>query len=131
MRRPSWRRRSAAVKKAAVDAPAKMATRTASEKVLAAVNPVMPETFGGSADLTGSNNTKTADLGVFDRDSRAGRYMYWGIREHGMAAAMNGMALHGGIRPYSGTFMAFTDYARPCDAPVGLDGYAGGLCDDA
>ena len=102
-----------AVKKAAVEAPAKLATRTASEKVLAAVNPVMPETFGGSADLTGSNNTKTADLGVFDRDSRAGRYMYWGIREHGMAAAMNGMALHGGIRPYSGTFMAFTDYARP------------------
>ncbi len=102
-----------AVKKAAVEAPAKLATRSASEKVLAAVNPVMPETFGGSADLTGSNNTKTADLGVFNPDTRAGRYMYWGIREHGMAAAMNGMALHGGIRPYSGTFMAFTDYARP------------------
>ena len=102
-----------AVKKAAVEAPAKLATRSASEKVLTAVNPVMPETFAGSADLTGSNNTKTADLGVFDRDSRSGRYMYWGIREHGMAAAMNGMALHGGVRPYSGTFMAFTDYARP------------------
>ncbi|MFZ1470197.1 MAG: transketolase [Paracoccaceae bacterium] len=101
------------VKKTAVDTPAKLATRTASEKVLAAVNPIMPETFGGSADLTGSNNTKTADLGVFDCDTREGRYMYWGIREHGMAAAMNGMALHGGIRPYSGTFMAFTDYARP------------------
>ncbi len=102
-----------AVKKAAVDAPAKLATRTASEKVLAAINPIMPETFGGSADLTGSNNTKTADLGVFNADTPAGRYMYWGIREHGMASAMNGMALHGGVRPYSGTFMAFTDYARP------------------
>jgi transketolase len=102
-----------AVKKAAVAAPAKLATRSASEKVLAAVNPVMSETFGGSADLTGSNNTKTPDLGVFMPDNRAGRYMYWGIREHGMAAAMNGMALHGGVRPYSGTFMAFTDYARP------------------
>jgi transketolase len=102
-----------AVKKAAVAAPAKLATRSASEKVLAAVNPIMPETFAGSADLTGSNNTNTADLGVFNTDTPAGRYMYWGIREHGMAAAMNGMALHGGVRPYSGTFMAFTDYARP------------------
>ncbi|MGA0539235.1 transketolase [Neotabrizicola sp. VNH66] len=102
-----------AVKKAAVEAPAKLATRSASEKVLAAINPVMVETFGGSADLTGSNNTKTADLGVFTPEDRKGRYMYWGIREHGMAAAMNGMALHGGVRPYSGTFMAFTDYARP------------------
>ncbi len=69
--------------------------------------------MGGSADLTGSNNTKTGDLGVFDIDNRKGRYVYWGIREHGMAAAMNGMALHGGIRPYGGTFMCFTDYARP------------------
>jgi transketolase len=101
------------VKKAAVEAPAKLATRTASEKVLAAINPIMPETFGGSADLTGSNNTKTADLGVFNAETPGGRYMYWGIREHGMASAMNGMALHGGVRPYSGTFMAFTDYARP------------------
>ena len=101
------------VKKAAVTEAAKLATRTASEKVLNAVNPIMTETFGGSADLTGSNNTKTGDLGVFSPEDRKGRYMYWGIREHGMAAAMNGMALHGGVRPYSGTFMAFTDYARP------------------
>jgi transketolase len=101
------------LKKDAAEAGAKLATRSASEKVLAAVNPVMTETFAGSADLTGSNNTKTADLGVFNEGDRKGRYMYWGIREHGMAAAMNGMALHGGIRPYSGTFMAFTDYARP------------------
>ncbi len=102
-----------AVKKAASSEAPKLATRTASEKVLVAVNPIMPETFGGSADLTGSNNTKTADLGVFTPENRAGRYMYWGIREHGMASAMNGMALHGGMRPYSGTFMAFKDYARP------------------
>ena len=102
-----------AVKKAASDEAPKLATRSASEKVLAAINPVLPETIGGSADLTGSNNTKTADLGVFMPESRAGRYVYYGIREHGMAAAMNGMALHGGVRPYSGTFMCFTDYARP------------------
>ncbi len=102
-----------AVKKAAVETMPKLATRAASEKVLAAVNPVMPETIGGSADLTGSNNTKTADLGVFTPEDRKGRYVYYGIREHGMAAAMNGMALHGGVRPYGGTFMCFTDYARP------------------
>ncbi|GAB1380350.1 transketolase [Pararhodobacter aggregans] len=102
-----------AVKKAAIEAPKAMASRSASEIVLKAVNPIVTDTMGGSADLTGSNNTKTEDLGIFDVDSRKGRYVYWGIREHGMAAAMNGMALHGGIRPYSGTFMAFTDYARP------------------
>jgi transketolase len=102
-----------AVKKAASEEAPKIATRTASEKVLQAVNPVLPETIGGSADLTGSNNTKTADLGVFGVEDRKGRYVYYGIREHGMAAAMNGMALHGGVRPYSGTFMCFTDYARP------------------
>lgn len=101
------------VKKAAVETMPKLATRAASEKVLAAVNPVMTETIGGSADLTGSNNTKTADLGVFTPEDRKGRYVYYGIREHGMAAAMNGMALHGGVRPYGGTFMCFTDYARP------------------
>jgi transketolase len=90
----------------------KVATRKASENALAAINPVMPETIGGSADLTGSNNTLTPGLGTFDVDSRDGRYVYYGIREHGMAAAMNGMALHGGVAPYGGTFMVFTDYAR-------------------
>ncbi|TMV08815.1 transketolase [Ruegeria sediminis] len=102
-----------ALKKQASEDQPKLATRAASEKVLSVVNPVMTETVGGSADLTGSNNTKTADLGVFDPENRKGRYIYYGIREHGMAAAMNGMALHGGIRPYGGTFMCFTDYARP------------------
>ena len=90
----------------------KVATRKASEMALAAINPIMQETFGGSADLTGSNNTLTADMGVFDPENRKGRYMYYGIREHGMAAAMNGMALHGGTKAYGGTFMCFTDYAR-------------------
>ncbi|SFD98740.1 transketolase [Roseivivax sediminis] len=102
-----------ALKKQTSETAPKVATRKASENVLEVVNPVMPETLGGSADLTGSNNTKTADLGVFDIEERKGRYVYYGIREHGMAAAMNGMALHGGIRPYGGTFMCFTDYARP------------------
>jgi transketolase len=101
------------VKKMAVETQPKLATRSASEKVLIAVNPIMPETMGGSADLTGSNNTKTPDLGVFSPEDRKGRYVNYGIREHGMAAAMNGMVLHGGVRPYSGTFMCFTDYARP------------------
>jgi len=101
------------LKKEAVESQPKLATRAASELVLKAVNPVLGETIGGSADLTGSNNTKTADLGVFEPTNRKGRYVYYGIREHGMAAAMNGMVLHGGVRPYSGTFMCFTDYARP------------------
>jgi len=102
-----------ALKKQISEGQPKVATRKASEMALEVINPIMPETIGGSADLTGSNNTKTGDLGVFDTDNRKGRYVYWGIREHGMAAAMNGMALHGGIRPYGGTFFCFTDYARP------------------
>ncbi|WP_089277750.1 transketolase [Antarctobacter heliothermus] len=102
-----------ALKKQVSETAPKVATRKASEMALEVINPVMPETLGGSADLTGSNNTLTGDLGVFDTDNRKGRYIYYGIREHGMASAMNGMALHGGVRPYGGTFMAFTDYARP------------------
>ena len=102
-----------AVKKQAVAEMPKLATRASSEMVLQAVNPVCLETIGGSADLTGSNNTKTADLGTFTPEDRRGRYVYFGIREHGMAAAMNGMVLHGGVRPYGGTFLCFTDYARP------------------
>ncbi len=101
-----------AFKKAQSEAAPKVATRKASEMVLAAVNPAVPETIGGSADLTGSNLTKTADISDFMPDNRKGRYMRYGIREHAMAAAMNGMYLHGGVRPYGGTFFAFTDYAR-------------------
>ncbi|WP_208354532.1 transketolase [Pseudaestuariivita rosea] len=102
-----------ALKKQVSDTAPKVATRKSSEMVLEVVNPIMPETIGGSADLTGSNNTKTGDLGVFSPEDRKGRYVYYGIREHGMAATMNGMVLHGGVRPYGGTFMCFTDYARP------------------
>ncbi|NSX55205.1 transketolase [Parasulfitobacter algicola] len=102
-----------ALKKQTSETAPKVATRKSSEMVLEVVNPVLSETIGGSADLTGSNNTKTADLGVFSSEDRKGRYVYYGIREHGMAAAMNGMVLHGGVRPYGGTFMCFTDYARP------------------
>ncbi|MDD8024646.1 MAG: transketolase [Paracoccaceae bacterium] len=101
-----------AFKKANSEAAPKVATRKASEMVLAAINPVMPESMGGSADLTGSNLTKTSDISDFMPDNRKGRYIRYGIREHGMAAAMNGLYLHGGVRPYGGTFFCFTDYAR-------------------
>ncbi len=100
------------LKKEISESQPKMATRKSSETVLAAINPVMPETIGGSADLTGSNNTLTPDLGIFSPGNRKGRYIHYGIREHGMAAAMNGLALHGGVKPYGGTFFVFTDYAR-------------------
>ena len=93
-------------------APQKVATRKASELALAAVNPVLPDTIGGSADLTGSNNTKTKDQQPLTAGNYAGRYVYYGIREFGMAAAMNGMALHGGVIPYGGTFLIFSDYCR-------------------
>ena len=101
-----------ALKKQISDEAPKVATRKSSEMVLEVVNAFTTETVGGSADLTGSNLTKTGDMGVFDPENREGRYIYYGIREHGMAAAMNGMVLHGGMRPYGGTFMCFTDYAR-------------------
>ena len=93
--------------------PPKVATRKASEMALERINPVVTSTIGGSADLTGSNNTKTKGLETLTADNYGGRYIYYGIREFGMAAAMNGMALHGGVIPYGGTFLVFTDYARP------------------
>ncbi|MBW4329379.1 transketolase [Stakelama sp. CBK3Z-3] len=93
--------------------PKKVATRKASEMALEAVNAALPETIGGSADLTGSNNTLTKGLGTFEPADYSGRYVYYGIREFGMGAAMNGMALHGGVIPYGGTFLVFSDYARP------------------
>ena len=98
--------------KVATDKPS-WATRKSSQEVLEVINPVLPDAVGGSADLTGSNNTKTASLKPVTRGDGAGRYVYYGIREHAMCAAMNGMALHGGIIPYGGTFLAFTDYCRP------------------
>ncbi|RJG43710.1 MULTISPECIES: transketolase [unclassified Mesorhizobium] len=99
-------------KKLAADKP-KVATRKSSEMALEVINGAVPETIGGSADLTGSNNTKTTQTNPIAPGKYDGRYVYYGIREHGMAAAMNGMALHGGVIPYSGTFLTFSDYARP------------------
>ncbi len=93
--------------------PASVATRKASEMALEVINAAVPETIGGSADLTGSNNTKTKGQGVVKPGDFSGSFIHYGIREHGMAAAMNGIALHGGLIPYSGTFMVFTDYCRP------------------
>ena len=92
--------------------PPKVATRKASEMALGPLTEKLPQLIGGSADLTGSNNTKTPSTDPFQADSYGGRYVYYGIREFGMAAAMNGMALHGGVVPYGGTFLIFSDYAR-------------------
>ena len=91
----------------------KVASRKASQMALDVINAIVPETQGGSADLTGSNLTNTKETLPFQADNYSGRYMMYGIREHAMAAAMNGIALHGGLIPYGGTFMCFTDYARP------------------
>jgi transketolase len=99
-------------RKLAVDKP-KVATRKSSEMALDAINPVTPETIGGSADLTGSNNTRSRDMKEVRPGDFSGRFVHWGVREHGMASAMNGMALHGGVIPYSGTFLVFSDYCRP------------------
>ncbi len=103
----------AAHKKALAAAPVTVATRKASELALDVIVPVMPELVLGSADLTPSNNTKTKGLVAVSPKSFKGRYIHYGIREHGMAAAMNGMSLHGGVVPAGGTFMVFTDYCRP------------------
>jgi len=89
------------------------ATRVHSGAALDQLIPVIPEMIGGSADLTGSNNTIVKGMGAFDPPDYAGRYVHYGVREFGMAAAMNGMAVHGGVIPYSGTFLAFSDYSRP------------------
>jgi transketolase len=90
-----------------------VATRKASELALDVINAMLPTTIGGSADLSGSVNTRTKGMVEIGPGQFAGRYIHWGIREHGMAAAMNGMALHGGFIPYSGTFLVFSDYCRP------------------
>ena len=110
---PGWDRDLIAFKrKVAEDAPA-WATRKSSQEMLEVINPSVPETVGGSADLTGSNNTKTKSLDVISADDFSGRYIHYGVREHAMGAIMNGMALHGGVIPYSGTFLVFSDYLRP------------------
>ena len=108
-------------KKIAAEKP-KVATRKASEMALDVINPIVPETVGGSADLTPSNNTRSKDLKEITPSDFSGRYIHWGVREHGMAAALNGMALHGGLIPYSGTFLVFTDYCRPSIRLAALSG---------
>jgi transketolase len=91
----------------------KLATRQSSQQVLEIINPIIEEMIGGSADLTPSNNTKTKTLNPISKNNFKGRFIHYGIREHAMAAAMNGMALHKGLIPYSGTFLIFSDYCRP------------------
>ncbi|HCA14946.1 MAG TPA: transketolase, partial [Alphaproteobacteria bacterium] len=100
-------------KRALAAEPQKIATRVASQKAIAAIVPACPALFGGSADLTGSNNTRVDGQDIFDHANPGGSYIHYGVREHGMAAAMNGIALHGGAIPYGGTFLVFTDYCRP------------------
>ncbi len=95
------------------DNPPTLATRKSSQDALTVINAVVPETIGGSADLTGSNNTNTVDTPPITPDDFSGRFIHYGIREHAMAAAMNGIALHGGLIPYSGGFLVFVDYCRP------------------
>jgi transketolase len=102
-----------AVKQKLSEAPKEIATRAASEFALEALTAALPEMVGGSADLTGSNNTRTKAMKAMSAADYSGRFIHYGVREHGMAAAMNGMALHGGIVPYSGTFLVFSDYCRP------------------
>jgi transketolase len=93
--------------------PKTIATRAASELALDSLTAALPEMIGGSADLTGSNNTRAKGMKVLDAANYGGSFIHYGVREHGMAAAMNGMALHRGIIPYSGTFLVFSDYCRP------------------
>jgi transketolase len=101
------------VKETLAKTPKDIATRASSEFALESLVPAVPEMIGGSADLTGSNNTRTKSMKAIHASDFSGRFINYGIREHGMAAAMNGMTLHGGIIPYSGTFLVFSDYCRP------------------
>ena len=93
--------------------PQTVATRVASQKTIETLFAHIPSLFGGSADLTGSNNTKVVGHEIFSASHPSGSYVHYGVREHGMAAAMNGIALHGGLIPFGGTFLVFTDYCRP------------------
>jgi len=110
------------VKEKVAATPKEVATRAASETALEALTAAVPEMIGGSADLTGSNNTKPKGMTVLSAADYSGRFIHYGVREHGMAAAMNGMALHGGIIPYSGTFLVFSDYCRPAIRLAALAG---------
>jgi transketolase len=103
----------AGLKERLAAAPQEVATRKASEIALDALVPAVPELVGGSADLTGSNNTRAKGMRSLTPEDYSGRFIHYGVREHAMASAMSGMALHGGIVPYSGTFLVFSDYCRP------------------
>ncbi len=103
----------ASLKQTLAQTPKEIATRAASELALDTLTVALPEMIGGSADLTGSNNTRAKGMTAMSAADYAGRFIHYGVREHGMAAAMNGMALHGGVIPYSGTFLVFSDYCRP------------------
>ncbi len=109
----NWHEAVAALKQDIADNRPKLATRQSSQKALEALVPATPDLVGGSADLTGSNLTLVKGMGFVTPGNYAGRYIHYGIREFGMAACANGMALHGGIIPYTGTFFVFTDYMRP------------------
>jgi transketolase len=109
----AWVEAAATLKQQLATSKPKEATRVSSQNVLEALVPQLPQLFGGSADLTGSNNTKTKPMAAFSALDYRGRYTYYGVREHAMAAAMNGIALHGGFIPYAGTFLVFADYCRP------------------
>ena len=109
----NWADAVAALKQEIADSKPKIATRQSGQKVLETLIPATPELVGGSADLTGSNLTLVKGQGIIAPGDFSGRYIHYGVREHGMAAAANGMALHGGIIPYTGTFFVFTDYMRP------------------
>ncbi len=111
--KPAFAAAVRAVKESLAATPKEIATRTACEFALESLIPAVPDMIGGSADLTGSNNTRTKSMPAITPADFSGRFIHYGIREHGMAAAMNGMALHGGIIPYSGTFLVFSDYCRP------------------
>ena len=108
-----WRDAVVALKQEISAETPSQATRISSHKVLEALAAKVPELVGGSADLTGSNNTRTAGQDPISRENYGGSYIHYGVREHAMAAAMNGLALHGGVIPYGGTFLVFTDYCRP------------------
>jgi transketolase len=101
------------LKKEWTDAKPNIASRLASGNVLDALTPHIPELLGGSADLSGSNNTKAKGVTIVSKDNYNGNYIHYGIREHGMAAAMNGLALYGGFIPFGGTFLVFSDYCKP------------------
>ena len=111
--KPELSKAIAAFKRKVSEEKPKWATRKSSEETLNVINAVLPEMVGGSADLTGSNNTRSKDQKAITPEDFSGTFIHYGVREHGMAAAMNGMALHKGLIPYSGTFLVFTDYCRP------------------